>query len=253
MRTIESSVTPVTPLIRRVKLARMVGGTRRVASSFTLLHPDTEQLGCDEELKRRGAPIVSLQTSQPALRQLERFGIRYTEQLTNPFRHTRRMTDQQRMLRFHQVFQPSFKLRWWSFVQQRVGDFQFCRTANLQNDFRRLFRADKRAAVGSVKFNTGPFEEPADFARFLFSVRREGPTRVVRSILSSCGSVKLARAQPPFTACCSPCRCCGSGVFRSGPDPAPPRTPRVQKNTSNSPWPGCSSPGTSPSGTGRSS
>ena len=92
------------------------------------------------------------------------------------------MTGQQRMLRFHQVFQPSFKLPWWSFVQQRVGDFQFCRTANLQNNFRRLFRADKRAAVGGVKFNSSPFEEPADFARFLFSVRREGPARVVLSI-----------------------------------------------------------------------
>ena len=92
------------------------------------------------------------------------------------------MTDQQRMLRVHQVFQPIFKLPWCGFIQQRVGDFQFCRTANLQDNSRRLFRADKRAAVGGVKFNSSPFEEPADFARFLFSVRREGPARVVLSI-----------------------------------------------------------------------
>src|SRR5438309_5871816 len=38
----------------------------------TLIRPHAEQPGCDEELQCRGAPIFRLQTSQPALRQLER-------------------------------------------------------------------------------------------------------------------------------------------------------------------------------------
>ena len=65
----------------------------------TLIRPRAEQTGCDEELQCRGAPIFRLQTSQPALRQLERLGIRHAEQLTNPLRQTRRMADGQHVFR----------------------------------------------------------------------------------------------------------------------------------------------------------
>ena len=62
MQTIESSVTPVTPLIRRVKLARMVSGTRRVASSFA-----SDQLeGLEIKIRELDGVAVMLQPDRTA-------------------------------------------------------------------------------------------------------------------------------------------------------------------------------------------
>src|SRR5437667_116202 len=52
-------------------------------------------------------------------------------------------------------------------------------------------RAHARAAVSGVKFDAGPFQKPADCARFVFSLRRKRSGCVVNSVEGVCVAQKI--------------------------------------------------------------
>src|SRR5438128_11525081 len=147
-----------------------------------LIRPHTEQFGRDEEFQRRRAPVFRFHTGQTALWQLEPCGSRHTDQLTNPLRQTRGVTDQQNMLRRRQIFQPLARLCWRAFVQQCLRDLEGGGTAHIQHNFTRLLRPKERAAISGVKFDSRPLQKPPDFARLLSPTRGERPGSVVGSL-----------------------------------------------------------------------
>ena len=92
------------------------------------------------------------------------------------------MADQADVVCVRDFFQPLIEFRVRGLVQQRVGEVQFGRAADVQNNLRRFFRAHERAAVGGVEFDSRPLQEPSDLKRFLPAMRRERTSRIVNSI-----------------------------------------------------------------------
>src|SRR5947209_13535406 len=76
-------------------------------------------------------------------------------------------------------FGPLFKFCLRILVQQRGGEVQLGRAAGVQNNFRRFFRANERAAVSGVEFDPRPLQEPSDLERLLPTMRRERTGGVV--------------------------------------------------------------------------